>query len=107
MSTPTPAPPPPSDDARPQAGRTTGQTSQTDAEASQAPAAATAPSGAAGLIIRLPNDPEALRWLEAREEVEFGGEPACLLPRLCPRCGAPGETSVNRICTNCGAALTR
>lgn len=64
-------------------------------------------AGPAGLIIRLPTDPEALRLLEAREEAVLGGEPACLLPRLCPRCGAPGETSVNRICTNCGAALTR
>jgi hypothetical protein len=64
-------------------------------------------TGSAGPIIRLPTDPEALRLLEAREEAVLGGEPACLLPRLCPRCGAPGETSVNRICTNCGAALTR
>ena len=112
MTVPTCTPPP--DSSRPEAAQTTGRTGQTDAESSQAtaedPAADTpapAPAGVAGLIIRLADDPEARRLLEAREEMEFGGEPACLLPRLCPRCGAPGETSVNRICTNCGAALTR
>lgn len=41
----------------------------------------------AGMSIKLPADPEALRRLEAREEAEEGGEPACLLPRVCPECG--------------------
>ena len=44
---------------------------------------------------------------EAREDVEEGGESACMLPRLCPKCGAPGEAAVNRTCSNCGAALAR
>ena len=96
MTVPTCTPPP--DDSRPEAARTTGRTGrtgqvsqtsqpgQTDADSSQAaaegPAAAPAPNGVAGLIIRLPDDPEARRLLEAREEMEFGGEPACPLPRL-------------------------
>ena len=58
-----------------------------------------------GLTIRLPEDPEALRRLEAREEFEEGGEPACLLPRLCPRCSAPRESAVGSVCTDCGASL--
>ena len=39
-----------------------------------------------GMRIRLPKDPEALRLLEEREEESStqGGEPACMLPRLCP-----------------------
>jgi hypothetical protein len=41
----------------------------------------------AGMTINLPSDPEKLRQLEAREEAEEGGEPACLLPRVCPECG--------------------
>jgi quercetin dioxygenase-like cupin family protein len=41
----------------------------------------------AGMTIKLPSDPEKLRQLEAREEAEEGGEPACLLPRVCPECG--------------------
>lgn len=41
-----------------------------------------------GLTIRLPSDPEQLRRLEAREEADEGGEPACLLPRVCPECGS-------------------
>jgi quercetin dioxygenase-like cupin family protein len=36
---------------------------------------------------KLPGDPERLRRLEAREEAEEGGEPACLLPRVCQECG--------------------
>jgi hypothetical protein len=97
MATAEPTPPP----DRPQ------PESDADAAATRTDTtAATATSGPAGLIIRLPTDPEALRRLEAREQ-EQGAEPACLPSRLCPRCGAPGETSVNRICTDCGAALTR
>lgn len=61
----------------------------------------------AGLRIRMPEDPEARRLLEAREEVKEGGESACMLPRLCPKCGAPGEAAVNRTCSNCGAAVAR
>jgi quercetin dioxygenase-like cupin family protein len=41
----------------------------------------------AGMTIKLPSDPAKLRQLEAREEAEQGGEPACLLPRVCPECG--------------------
>jgi quercetin dioxygenase-like cupin family protein len=41
----------------------------------------------AGMTIKLPTDPEKLRQLEAREEAAEGGEPACLLPRVCPECG--------------------
>lgn len=51
--------------------------------------------------------PEALRLLEAREEEGEGGEPACLLPRLCPECGAPNERSSGQACSTCGAELTR
>jgi quercetin dioxygenase-like cupin family protein len=61
----------------------------------------------AGMRIRLPHDPEALRLLEAREEQSEGGEPACLLPRLCPECGAPNERSSGQACSTCGAELTR
>jgi quercetin dioxygenase-like cupin family protein len=65
-----------------------------------------------GMRIRLPRvlealDPEELRRLEAREEQEEGGEPACLLPRLCPACGAPNERSSGQACSTCGAELTR
>jgi hypothetical protein len=55
--------------------------------------------------IRLPEDPEALRLLEAREEQE-GGEPACLLPRLCPDCDAPLDAA-RGICPECGAKAPR
>ena len=61
----------------------------------------------AGLRIRLPKDPEALRLLEAREEAEEGGEAACMLPLLCPRCGMPVERSALRVCPNCGAGTAR
>ena len=62
--------------------------------------------------IRLPQlletlDPEALRRLEAREEEAEGGEPACLLPRLCPECGAPNERSSGQACSTCGAEPAR
>jgi hypothetical protein len=57
--------------------------------------------------IRLPEDPEALRLLEAREEAEEGGEPACLLGRLCPACENPVERADRRTCPNCGADLAR
>jgi quercetin dioxygenase-like cupin family protein len=57
----------------------------------------------AGLRIRMPSDPEALRRLEAREEEGEGGEPACLLPRLCPECGAPVDRSSGQACPTCGA----
>jgi quercetin dioxygenase-like cupin family protein len=60
----------------------------------------------AGMRIRLPSDPEALRRLEAREEEGEGGEPACLLPRLCPECGAPKGSS-GQACSTCGAEPAR
>jgi len=60
----------------------------------------------AGLRIRLPEGPETRRLLEAREHESEGGEAACMLPRLCPKCGAPGEAAVNHTCTNCGTVLT-
>ncbi|WP_034266808.1 zinc ribbon domain-containing protein [Actinospica robiniae] len=60
-----------------------------------------------GMRIQLPRDAEALRRLEAREEEAEGGEPACLLPRLCPECGAPNERSSGQACSTCGAELTR
>lgn len=56
----------------------------------------------APLSIRLPSDPAALRALEAREEADEGGEPACMLPRLCPNCSRPMDESAGRICANCG-----
>lgn len=60
----------------------------------------------AGMNIRLPSDPEALRRLEAREEAaEEGGEAACMLPHVCPNCGAPGQVGFNRTCSNCGVSL--
>jgi quercetin dioxygenase-like cupin family protein len=61
----------------------------------------------AGMRIQLPRDPEALRLLEAREEADEGGEPACLLPRLCPVCGAPYERSSGQACSTCGAEPAR
>jgi quercetin dioxygenase-like cupin family protein len=61
----------------------------------------------AGMRIRLPRDPAALRLLEAREEEREGGEPACLLPRLCPECGAPMERSSGQACPTCGAEQAR
>lgn len=60
-----------------------------------------------GMRIELPRDPEALRRLEAREEQDEGGEPACLLPRLCPECGAPNERSSGQACPTCGAEPAR
>ena len=44
-----------------------------------------------GMQILLPQDPETLRRLEEREEedADQGGESACMLARLCPKCGAP------------------
>jgi hypothetical protein len=61
----------------------------------------------AGLRIRLPQDPEALRLLEAREEAAGGGEAACMLPLLCPRCDMPVERLASRVCPNCGADTFR
>ncbi len=56
-----------------------------------------------GLRIQLPSDPEALARLEAREEetVEEGGEAACLLPRVCPHCGAVSATVRPAVCPSC------
>ncbi|HEU5429847.1 MAG TPA: hypothetical protein VFU74_23400 [Actinocrinis sp.] len=53
-----------------------------------------------GLRIQLPSDPEALARLEAREEEE-GGEAACLLPRLCPHCGAVAAGARPAVCPSC------
>jgi quercetin dioxygenase-like cupin family protein len=53
-----------------------------------------------GLRIQLPTDPEALAQLEAREEEDEGGEAACLLPRLCPHCGAVA-TARTAVCPSC------
>lgn len=60
-----------------------------------------------GFKIELPRDPEALRLLEAREEADEGGEPACLLNRLCPECDARVEDTGLLACPNCGAELPR
>jgi hypothetical protein len=63
----------------------------------------------AGLSIRLAGDPEVPQRLEAsgRERAAHrDGSGASGLPRLCPRCGAPGEAAVDRTCSNCGAVLT-
>jgi hypothetical protein len=59
-----------------------------------------------GFRIELPKDPEILRLLEEREEAEEGGEAACLLGRLCPRCDTPLETTDagGRVCPKCGPA---
>ncbi len=59
----------------------------------------------AAMGIKLPGDAEALRLLEAREEIEEGGEAACMLPRLCPKCYAPWEAGTSSTCPNCGALL--
>lgn len=58
-----------------------------------------------GFGIKLPQDPEALRLLEAREEAEEGGEPACLLGRLCPACDARIEQAGLLGCPQCGSEL--
>lgn len=57
-----------------------------------------------GLRIQLPSDPEALARLEAREEAaaDEGGEAACLLPRLCPHCGAVTTEARPAVCPSCG-----
>ena len=60
-----------------------------------------------GFRIELPRDPEALRLLEVREEAEEGGEPACLLGRLCPACDARVEEAGMLACPHCGAELPR
>jgi uncharacterized Zn finger protein (UPF0148 family) len=62
-----------------------------------------------GFRIQLPTDPEALRLLEAREEeaADEGGEPACLLNRLCPACDARIEAQGALACPVCGAELPR
>lgn len=58
-----------------------------------------------GLRIQLPSDPAALARLEAREfePAEEGGEAACLLPRVCPHCGAVAAVVRPAICPTCGA----
>jgi len=60
-----------------------------------------------GFRIELPTDPEALRLLEACEEDREGGEPACLLNRLCPSCDARVEDEGLTVCPNCGAESPR
>lgn len=57
-----------------------------------------------GLRIQLPTDPQALARLEAREEEaqDEGGEAACLLPRLCPHCGAVATGARPTRCPSCG-----
>jgi quercetin dioxygenase-like cupin family protein len=56
-----------------------------------------------GLRIKLPSDPEVLARLEAREEeaADEGGEAACLLPRLCPHCGAVSTGAKPAVCPSC------
>ncbi|HEU5354949.1 MAG TPA: hypothetical protein VFU65_10830 [Actinocrinis sp.] len=56
-----------------------------------------------GMRIQLPTDPEALARLEAREEegADEGGEAACLLPRLCPHCGAVTTEAKPAVCPSC------
>lgn len=56
-----------------------------------------------GLRIQLPTDPAALARLEAREEAaaDEGGEAACLLPRLCPHCGAVTTEAKPAVCPSC------
>lgn len=57
-----------------------------------------------GLRIQLPSDLAALSRLEAREEAaEEGGEAACLLPRVCPHCGAVSAEVRPPVCPSCGA----
>lgn len=36
---------------------------------------------------------------------ETGGEPACLLDRVCPECGRLAETAPPTTCARCGAAV--
>ena len=56
-----------------------------------------------GLRIQLPTDPAALARLEAREEAvaDEGGAAACLLPRLCPHCGAVTTEAKPAVCPSC------
>ena len=56
-----------------------------------------------GMRIQLPADPQALARLEAREEegADEGGEAACLLPRLCPQCGAVATGAKTAVCPSC------
>jgi quercetin dioxygenase-like cupin family protein len=57
-----------------------------------------------GLRIKLPTDPVRLARLEAREEEAEGGEAACMLPRLCPTCGALASDPTPPTCPECNAA---
>ncbi|WP_035803115.1 hypothetical protein [Kitasatospora mediocidica] len=41
------------------------------------------------------------------DEPEYGGEPACLLDRVCPDCGALTEHSPPTRCPRCGATVER
>jgi uncharacterized paraquat-inducible protein A len=40
-----------------------------------------------------------------RPPVEEGGEPACLLARLCPQCDAVPDEPSPAVCRRCGADL--
>jgi quercetin dioxygenase-like cupin family protein len=57
-----------------------------------------------GMRIQLPVDPEGLARLEQREELEEGGEAACLLPRICPTCGAVAAGTNLPFCPSCNSA---
>ncbi|HEU5333859.1 MAG TPA: hypothetical protein VFU73_13860 [Actinocrinis sp.] len=59
-----------------------------------------------GICLELPSDPELLARLEEREEETEGGEAACMLPRLCPTCGAPASGPTPPICPVCNSAWT-
>jgi rubrerythrin len=41
------------------------------------------------------------------EPEELGGEPACLLARVCPECGGVLDTAPPTVCPRCGTFLTR
>lgn len=42
---------------------------------------------------------------EEPESVTEGGEPVCLLHRVCPECGRLAEDETSTACPTCGAAL--
>lgn len=58
-----------------------------------------------GMRILLPQDPEALRRLEEREEEgsDEGGDAACWLARVCPACGALADGDPAAVCPACRA----
>ena len=56
-----------------------------------------------GMRVVLPQDPDALRRLEQREEEdgEGGGDAACWLARVCPACGALADGDPAAVCPAC------